>query len=300
MDVNKLKKDMWRICVIFFGATAMLACTKSVDEVAGCEFPKAEEMRLVWSDEFDGMQIDMEKWSYDTANGCQFGQDLCGWGNNELQYYTDRSENSYIEDGKLVIEAKEENYENPGELGFDEYDYTSARMVTKNKGDWRFGRIEVRAKIPTGKGMWPAIWMLPTDTVYGTWPKSGEIDIMEARGSNTREVIGTIHYGNEFWEYNDQYFRDTLETGERIDFANDFHIYSAVWTEQCIQFYVDGKKLGNPNTRSTTLPQTWPFDQPFHLILNVAVGGNYDGDPDASTQFPQTMEVDYVRVYQEN
>lgn len=267
-----------------------VACTKPVDEVAGCQFPAQEDMKLVWSDEFEGMQINTEKWSYDTADGCQFGPNLCGWGNNELQYYTSTEDNSYIEDGKLVIKAEREN---PLFLG--EYQYTSARMVTKNKGDWTYGRIDVRAKIPTGKGMWPAIWMLPTDTVYGIWPASGEIDIMEARGSNTNEIVGTIHYGNEYWEFNDQYF-----DSDTVDFSQDFHVYSVHWTDQCIQFYVDGKELGNPNTRSTTLPQTWPFDQPFHLILNVAVGGNYDGDPDATTQFPQTMEVDYVRVYQEN
>lgn len=285
-----IKNGVLKISVPVIGVFMLFACSKSVEEVAGCQFPKTEDMRLVWSDEFDGMQINTEKWSFDTADGCQFGPDLCGWGNNELQYYTSRPENAYIEDGKLVIKAVKEI---PFYLG--EYQYTSARMVTKNKGDWTFGRVDVRAKIPRGKGMWPAIWMLPTDTVYGTWPASGEIDIMEARGSNTNEIIGTIHYGNEFWQFNDQYFE--IDT---IDYSQDFHTYSVVWTEQCIQFYVDGKELGAPNTRSTTLPQTWPFDQPFHLLLNVAVGGNYDGDPDASTQFPQTMEVDYVRVYQEN
>lgn len=291
---------MWRLLGVAIILSSIGACTKSVEEAANCQFPNAEEMRLVWSDEFDEAIINLEKWSYDTAGGCQFGNDLCGWGNNEKQYYTSRSDNSFIEDGNLVILAKEENFQNPSFIGPAEYDYTSARMVTKNKGDWKFGRVDVRAKIPTGKGIWPAIWMLPTDTVYGIWPASGEIDIMEARGSNTREIVGTIHYGNEFWQFNDQYFRgDTLPNGQTEDFSDDFHIYSVVWTEQCIQFYVDGKELGVPNTRSTTLPQTWPFDQPFHLLLNVAVGGNYDGDPDASIQFPQRLEVDYVRVYQE-
>lgn len=272
-----------------FGLVA-IGCTKKVEDVASCKFPSEENLDLVWSDEFDDMQINLEKWSYDTANGCQFGKNLCGWGNNEKQYYTERSENSFIENGNLVIKAEKEI---PFYLG--EHRFTSARMVTKYKGDWKYGRIDVRAKIPTGQGIWPAIWMLPTDTVYGGWPASGEIDIMENIGSEPNEILGTIHYGHDFWRFNSQYY--DVDT---IDFSQDFHVYSVLWTEQCIQFQVDGNNLGEPNTRSTVLPTTFPFDQRFHLILNIAVGGNLPGEPDATTQFPQTLEVDYVRVYQEN
>jgi beta-glucanase (GH16 family) len=266
-----------------------VACTDDVEEIANCQFPDAEDLKMVWNDEFDGEFINLEKWSYDTADGCQFGPNLCGWGNNELEYYTERPENSYIEDGKLVIKAIREV---PFYLG--KHRYTSARMVTKNKGDWTYGRVDVRAKLPKGQGMWPAIWMLPTDTIYGGWPQSGEIDIMENIGSEPNKVFGTIHYGHDFWRYDTQYY--DVDT---IDFSQDFHVYSVIWTEHCIQFQVDGNDVGVPNTRSSVLPTTYPFDQPFHLILNVAVGGNLPGNPDSSTQFPQTFEVDYVRVYQE-
>jgi beta-glucanase (GH16 family) len=135
--------------------------------------------------------------------------------------------------------------------------------------------------------------MLSTDNVYGTWPASGEIDIMENIGSEPNKVFGTIHYGHDFWRYDSQNL--AIDT---IDFSEDFHIYTVLWTEDCILFQVDGIDVGVPNTRSSVLPTTWPFDQDFHLILNVAVGGNLPGNPSFSTQFPQTMEVDYVRVYQ--
>jgi len=265
------------------------SCSK-VEDLGGCEFPEGTDgLRLVWSDEFDGPEIDASKWSYDLEDGCQLGDDLCGWGNNELQYYTDSFSNSFIEDGKLVIKAIKEN-----PLFLNEHQYTSARMVTKNKGDWKYGRIDVRAKMPIGKGLWPAIWMLPTDNVYGGWPRSGEIDIMEYLGDEPERVFGTIHYGHDFWRFNSQGLE--LEEG---NFHEDFHVFTVLWTEQCIQFQMDGINVGEPNTRSTTLPTTWPFDQRFHLILNIAVGGNLPGNPDGTTRFPQQMEVDYVRVYQE-
>lgn len=272
----------------FLGLTSV-ACTEDVEDMASCQFPKAEDLKLIWNDEFDTEFINLDKWSYDTADGCQFGPNLCGWGNNELEYYTERAENSYIDDGNLVIKAVREI---PFYLGA--HRYTSARMVTKFKGDWTFGRVDVRAKLPVGQGMWPAIWMLPTDNAYGGWPKSGEIDIMENTGDKPNDVFGTIHYGHDFWRFDSQYY--DVDT---INFSQDFHVYSVIWTEQCIQFQVDGNDVGVPNTRSSVLPTTYPFDQRFHLILNVAVGGNLPGNPNGSTQFPQTMEVDYVRVYQE-
>ncbi len=262
-------------------------CSKP-EELGGCDFPEAQNMRLVWSDEFEGESIDSTKWSFNLGDGCQLGENLCGWGNNELQYYTDREENVYLQNGNLVIKARKEN------PFYEGYQYTSSRLVSKNKGDWTFGRVDVRAKMLLGKGLWPAIWMLPTDTVYGGWPKSGEIDIMEYLGDRPSEVLGTIHYGHDFWRYNSQSI--ALDEGT---FAEDFHVFSVLWTDQCIQFQMDGKNIGVPNTRSTVLPTTWPFDQNFHMILNIAVGGNLPGNPDASTIFPQTMEVDYVRVYQE-
>ncbi|MFK7773095.1 MAG: glycoside hydrolase family 16 protein [Saprospiraceae bacterium] len=263
---------------------------KEAKDLGGCKFTSSmDNYEMVWSDEFDGSAIDESKWSYDIGDGCQISNDLCGWGNNELEYYTARPENSFINNGNLVIEAKKEF---PLYLG--QHEYTSARMVTKNKGDWKYGRLDIRAKMPIGQGLWPAIWMLPTDEVYGGWPRSGEIDIMEYLGNEPQNVFGTIHYGHDFWRFNSQGLE--LEEGS---FAEEFHVFTVLWNEDCIQFQMDGINIGEPNTRSTVLPTTYPFDQRFHLILNVAVGGNLPGNPNASTSFPQTMEVDYVRVYQE-
>lgn len=272
------------ICFLLFSSC------KKVEEVAGCQLSSSlDGYEMVWNDEFDGTEIDDSKWGYDLGDGCQISPDLCGWGNNELEYYTDRRENSFIENGNLVIKAIREV---PFYLG--QHQYTSARMVTKNKGDWRYGRVDVRAKLPIGQGLWPAIWMLPTDNVYGGWPKSGEIDIMENIGSEPTRVFGTIHYGHDFWRFNSQGIE--LEEGT---FADDFHVFTLLWDEDCIQFQMDGMDVGEPNTRSTVLPTTFPFDQRFHLLLNVAVGGNLPGNPNAATSFPQTMKVDYVRVYQQ-
>ncbi len=265
------------------------SCQEPAD-IGGCDFTKSiENYQMVWNDEFDGSEIDDSKWSYESGDGCP---DLCGWGNNELEYYTDRPENSYISNGNLVIEAKKES---PLYLG--EHQYTSARMVTKGKGDWKYGRMDVRAKLPTGQGLWPAIWMLPTDTVYGLWPRSGEIDIMENIGSEPNKVFGTVHYGLGFenWRF---FSQDTIKNSGP-SFVDEFHVFTVLWSEDCMQFQVDGENYGEPVTRSTILPAPYPFDQPFHMILNVAVGGNLPGNPDGSTVFPQKLEVDYVRVYQE-
>jgi len=286
--MTKLNRIIPTLISITFLLT-IFSC-KDVEEVGGCQFLETlDGYELVWSDEFDGSSIDASKWGYDLGDGCQLGPNLCGWGNNELQYYTERPENARIEDGKLVIESRKES---PLYLG--EHEYTSARMVTKGKADFKYARIDVRAKLPIGQGLWPAAWMLPTDTTYGIWPKSGEIDIMEYLGNEPSRVFGTIHYGNNGWRFDSQYY--DLEQGS---FHEDFHVFTVLWNENCIQFQVDGINIGTPHSRSTVLPSTYPFDQPFHMILNIAVGGNLPGNPTPATQFPQRMEVDYVRVYQE-
>jgi beta-glucanase (GH16 family) len=237
---------------------------------------------LVWNDEFNSGPIDLSKWEYE-VNGK-------GGGNNELQYYTDRQENSYIEDGKLVIQALSETYTGPD----GERDYTSARLRTRNKGDWKYGRFEIRAQLPSGQGLWPAIWMLPTDWVYGGWPASGEIDIMELLGHEPWKVYGTIHYGGP---------GDHQYTGVQYNltaglFSNSFHEFTIEWDADEIRWYVDDILYGTKNEWYST-GQTYPapFDQRFHLLLNVAVGGNWPGSPDQSTLFPQRMTVDYVRVF---
>ncbi len=283
MELNRI---FWAVAMLVI-AFIFTSC-ESPQEQGGCNFQSFDAYELVWADEFDGPEIDTTKWSFEIGDGCD--QDLCGWGNRELQYYTDRPENAFINDqGHLVIKSIRETPQYEG------YDYTSARMISYNKGDWKYGRMDIRARMPIGQGMWPAIWMLPSDTVYGQWPRSGEIDIMEYLGNEPREVLGTIHYGQDRWRYNSQYLR--LDQGEP-SFADEFYVFTCIWTEDCILFQVDGRDIGVPNTRSTTLPTTWPFDQYFHMILNVAVGGNLPGNPDANTVFPQEMEVDYVRVYQ--
>lgn len=282
-----MKNTIYQTFLLFSVAILAFGCDDPA-EVTGCQFPADLDSayELVWSDEFDGNEIDQSIWDYDLGDGCDRG--ICGWGNNELEYYTDRPENAYLENGNLVIKAIKET------TPFNGYQYTSARMVTKNKKDWRYGRVDVRARLPIGQGLWPAIWMLPTDNAYGGWPKSGEIDIMENLGNDPRKILGTIHYGHDGWRFTGEEFRKT----EGPSFHDEFHTFTLLWNEDCVQFMLDGQLFSGPFTRTTTLPTTWPFDQDFHMILNIAVGGNLPGPPSPSTSFPQVMEVDYVRVYQ--
>ncbi len=280
-------------CTSFLTVLALFTSCETQEEREEkdwCVFPEFEEMELVWADEFDGPEIDTTKWSFEIGDGCDRPDSLCGWGNNELQYYTRNENNAFINDeGQLVIRAQREIPPIEGR------EYSSARMISYGSGDWKYGRFDIRAKMPIGTGLWPAIWMLPSDTVYGVWPRSGEIDIMEYLGDKPREVIGTIHWGHDRWRFNTQYF---LAEPPDPSFHDEFHLFTCIWTEDCILFQVDGQDIGVPNTRSTTLPSTWPFDQFFHMILNVAVGGNLPGNPTPATTFPQEMIVDYVRVYQ--
>lgn len=239
---------------------------------------------LVWSDEFEHTgTTDPSKWSYDLGDGCP---DVCGWGNNELEYYTTDSKNVRVENGTLIIEAHRE--QKGGK------DYTSTRIVSRNKGDWLYGRIEIKAKLPIGKGTWPAIWMLPTDWKYGGWPSSGEIDIMEHVGFDQGIVHGTIHTER----YNT--LKGTQKEGKISipDASAAFHLYAIEWSADRIDFYVDDKKY-HTVTKSNEDYKGWPFDQRFHLILNIAVGGNWGGQQGVDeTIWPQRLEVDYIRVYQ--
>ena len=241
---------------------------------------------LVWSDEFTGTNIDLTKWEHEVN-----GQ---GGGNNELQYYTARELNSLIEDGKLVIRALKETYTGPDGTR----EYTSARLRTKYKGDWKYGRFEIRAKLPIGQGLWPAIWMLPTDWVYGGWAASGEIDIMELLGHDPVRVYGTLHYGGQY--PNNVHSGDSyrLTTGS---FTSAFHVFALEWEENKFRWYVDGHLYQTQNawySEGGAYPA--PFNKRFHILLNVAVGGNWPGNPDNTTTFPQSMIVDYVRVYEKS
>jgi beta-glucanase (GH16 family) len=248
---------------------------------------QAQEWQLVWSDEFEGDSLDTSKWSYQYATGASEG--LNSWGNNELQYYTDRPENIYVEDGELHIVARQESYVNRN--------YTSARIRSINQGDWKYGRFEIRAKMPEGRGLWPAIWMMPTDNVYGVWAASGEIDIVELLGHQPSIVHGTLHYGGR-WPNNVQSTASyTLSSGK---FSDDFHTFTLQWTENDMRWYVNDVYYQNQRSWYTQgHPFPAPFDQRFHMILNVAVGGNWPGSPNHTTVFPQHMIVDYVRVYQQ-
>lgn len=241
--------------------------------------------RLVWSEEFNYSGLpDSSKWSYDLGDGCP---DICGWGNNELQYYNaGRLKNARVENGHLAIEVHREK------TGAREY--SSARLVSKHKGDWTYGRIVVRAKLPTGRGVWPAIWMLPTDWVYGGWPESGEIDIMENVGYLPDSVFATVHTGR----FNHVLGTQSTKGIASATLSTDFHEYSIEWDADKIDFLFDGRKYQTfPNKREGA--GAWPFDRDFHLILNVAVGGNWGGKMGVDTSiWPQKMLVDYVRVYQ--
>jgi len=228
-----------------------------------------------WTEEFniDGVP-DVSKWGYDIGGN--------GWGNNELQYYTDGL-NASVNSGVLTITAKKEPFAGKA--------YTSARMVTKNKADWLYGRFEIRAKLPKGRGTWPAIWMLPTESVYGVWPNSGEIDIMEHVGYDLNNVHFTLH-ANAFFGANGKGGAKVIATA-----TDDFHIYRLDWTPYGIRGYFDNEKVFeyiNPNSGYAS----WPYDKKFHLLLNIAIGGSWGGAQGVDdTIFPATMQIDYVRFY---
>jgi len=240
------------------------------------------DYELVWSDEFNYSGLpDNNKWSYDTDGNAS------GWGNNEAQYYTsERLKNSEVKDGFLNINAIKEDFQGKK--------YTSARLVTRSKGDWLYGKIEVRAKLPDGRGMWPAIWMLPTDWAYGGWPASGEIDIMENVGYVPYVIVASAHTQS----YN--HVKGTQKSGTLTisDCYTGFHNYILEWEASEYRVYVDEILYFTFKNEGKGFP-VWPFDKRFHLLLNVAVGGNWGGAQGIDdTIFPRSMVVDYVRVYQ--
>jgi len=238
---------------------------------------------LVFADEFDGSTIDATTWNYDLGIGNAISGD--GWGNNELQYYTDRPENVKIEDGVLHIIARQESFMGSG--------YTSGRINSAGKLEQAYGRFEARIQLPWGQGLWPAFWLLGNNIDEVSWPQCGEIDIMEYRGQNPTVLLGSVHgpgysagesVGKEYNLENDRF-----DTG--------FHIFGIEWGPEYINYYVDDV-LYNQITPDDVTGE-WVFDHPFFIIMNLAVGGNFVGSPNADTVFPQTMLVDYVRVYSE-
>jgi beta-glucanase (GH16 family) len=231
-------------------------------------------MTLAWADEFSGTQLSTSNWTYEIGNGCP---NLCGWGNNELESYTNSADNSKVENGKLTITAIE-----------DDGQYTSARIKTQGKASPVFGRIDIRAKLPKGQGVWPAIWMLGENITTAGWPACGELDIIEVVGHEPAKVHGTVHY--DHGGYQSSTGSTTLSSG---DFSDKFHVFTIVWDKDQITWYVDNTSF-KTFTKSVS---SYPFNSNFFFIVNVAVGGNWPGAPDETTVFPQQMVVDYIRVF---
>jgi beta-glucanase (GH16 family) len=261
------------------------ACSKKTTNGGGVFTPQPPtdknwqfENIPVWSDEFDYTGLpNTAKWGYDIGGS--------GWGNNELQYYTNALNNAKVESGNLVITAIKEPINGKN--------YSSARLITKNKGDFLYGRVEIKAKLPSGRGTWPAIWMLPTDWVYGDWPKSGEIDIMEHVGYDLNKVHVTVH--TEAYNHS---IGTQKGTNMMVPTATtDFHKYRVDWTPYAVRGYIDDLLMFTFINEGKGAA-AWPFDKRFHLILNLAIGGNWGGAQGVDdTIFPKSMEVDYVRVY---
>ncbi|MBR2820427.1 MAG: family 16 glycosylhydrolase [Clostridiales bacterium] len=261
----------------------MAACTPKKTET-----PQLEGYNLLWSDEFDGKEMDKSKWNYEPHQP--------GWTNNELQEYTTSTDNVFVKDGNLVLKAiKTEKDGKPY--------YTSGKVTGQNKTDFLYGKVVVSARVPEGQGLWPAIWMMPKqESYYGQWPKCGEIDIMESLGNDTTISYSTIHYGEPHAEQ-----QGTItKTGDE-SFSSKFHEYSVEWEPGEMRFYTDGELVLTCNDWFTAVegaddkPYPAPFNQPFFVQMNLAVGGNWPGNPDETTDFSKAeFLIDYVRVYQKS
>lgn len=271
--------------VVMLTGCGSASSSSKADDKKKTDVPSLPDYELLWNDEFDGDELDDSIWSYDPHEP--------GWTNNELQEYTESTDNVFLRDGKLVLKAiKTEKNGKPY--------YTSGKVKTQNKKDFTYGKIVTRAKVPEGKGLWPAIWMMPTDeSIYGTWPKCGEIDIMEILGSRIDTAYVTLHYGEPHGEQQDTHI---LKSGS---YADSFHDFSVEWEPGEIRYYVDGDLTltvndwysADENGNEKKFPA--PFNQPFYVQMNLAVGGSWPGNPDDTTNFDKAeFEIDYIRVYQ--
>jgi len=270
-----------------------------------------QEWILVWNDEFEGENLDPSKWDYDLGNGFfdyRTHTWVPGWGNEELQYYTREPQNVYVRDSVLHLCALRESLHGCG--------YTSARVKTRRRDGSalfvkRYGKFEFRARVPYGKGLWPALWMLPQAEAYGPWAASGEIDVMEIHGEEPGKALGTIHFGSTYPRRELVTHTHELPNGGSVA---DWHVYAVEWDPGEIRWSLDGTIWARQNfwwscsrladgvgvdAASAADLNDWPapFDQPFYLLMNVAVGGNFPGAPNPQTRFPAVLEVDYVRVY---
>ncbi len=243
-------------------------------------------LTLIWQDEFTSMakvSPDSKKWDYNLGGD--------GWGNEELQYYTNSINNAFVENGTLNIRVNKEPCENRS--------YTSARLVTDQLFATAKGRIEVKAKLPYGQGLWPAIWLLPQNDTYGSYEKNGEIDIMELVGNDMNTTYGSLHYYKDGKLHSAVNTNDETVSFSKVDYSNEFHIFAVEWNQNWMRWYVDGHPYGSIRMEKLfNNPSFQPFKQPFYILLNVAVGGTWPGAPNEKTKFPQQMMIDYVRVYQ--
>ncbi len=236
----------------------------------------AQEWEQVWADEFNGDTLNEDHWSFELGNGCP---DLCGWGNNELQIYT--STNHRLEGGKLYITAKKEDGR-----------YTSTKITTQKKQTFQYGKFEIRAKLATGQGLWPAFWLLGENINTAKWPSCGEIDVLEYVGRAPGEIFTSLHTLSNHGDY------AHTKTTTIPNIEEGFHLYTADWNEDSIRFFVDNKLVYQfaPKEKNMAI---WPFNQPFYLLLNLAVGGNFGGEITEESVFPQEFVIDYIRVFQQ-
>jgi beta-glucanase (GH16 family) len=270
MNIENMKR--YKSTLLGFVALFLVSC-ETEDEQMVTTFTE-----LVLAEEFDtDGPVNSSIWGFDIGTGEN------GWGNQELQYYTDRSENVTVQNGKLLITAQQESFEGAS--------YTSARLITKDKFEQKYGRFEARIRLPYGQGIWPAFWMLGADIDENPWPGAGEIDIMEYRGQNPSILIGSVHGPG----YNGGNAISKEYVLEQDRFDTGFHIFGIEWGPEYINFYVDDVLYNQITPEDVTGP--WVFDKPFFILMNLAVGGTFVGSPNAETIFPQTMVVDYVRVY---
>ncbi len=265
-------------------------------ETSECGNPVIGDYVITWCDEFTGegdnlndFGVDLDKWGFQIGTGAAYG--LTGWGNDEAQYY--REENARVEDGRLIIEARKET--------FGGMRYTSARLWTKPTFHQTYGRFEAKIKLPVGDGLWPAYWMMPQEDVYGGWAASGEIDIMEAKGRFPNQSTAALHFGGA-WP-NNTHTHQTYQFPTNLSIA-DFNVYAVEWEEEVIRWYVNDRLIKTSTswyTEGHDFPA--PFDQDFYLLLNLAIGGSFDGGvlpPDSLFDEPVLMEIEYVRVYQKD
>lgn len=263
---NEIMKPiaMWKKIVLLFSFYAMFTATAIAQT--------STEWSLIWSDEFSGTQLNANNWTAEIGGG--------GWGNNELQYYTANESNVTLNDGKLHITARQENIGN--------YNYTSSRLITKDLMEFQYGKIEARMKLPLGAGLWPAFWMLGANISEVSWPQCGEMDIMEHINSDPG-IHGTLHWNDDGHDYQGATYSVNID---------EFHIYGLIWNEAGASFYVDGIIYYQFQfaAENNTIPI---MNMPYFLLLNLAVGGNWPGNPNDPSVFPATMEVDYVRLYQQ-